>query len=74
MENLAGLVAAFGYYGRRIAEVECDTLERYMARTGAPISARELDAYKCEALNALEHRRDTVARAIDRLVDRLEEK
>lgn len=72
MENLAGLVAAYGYYDRKIAEVECDTLEQYMARTGAPISAREFDAYKCKALNAFEHRRNTVAEAIDGLVDSLE--
>lgn len=78
MENLAkyldGLVAVYGYYDKRIAEIECDTLERYIARTGAPISAKELDAFKCEALNALEHRKNTVARAIDHIVDRLEER
>lgn len=73
MENLAGLVAAYRYYDKMIAKIGCDTLERYMARTGAPISAKEFNAYICEILNNLEHRRDTVAEAIDRLIDSLEE-
>lgn len=73
MEDLAGLVAAYGYYDRKIAEVECDTPRQYMERTGAPISDEEFDDIRCSALNDLERRRDTVAKAIDSLVDRLEE-
>lgn len=71
MENLAGLVAAYGYYDRKIVEVECDTPSSYVVRTGAPISDKEFDAMRCEVLNDLERRKETVAKAIDRLVDRL---
>lgn len=71
MENLLGLVAAHEYYEKKINEVQCDTLRAYMARTGNPVSVKEFDAMQCEALNALEHRRDAVARAIDCLVDNL---
>lgn len=74
MEDLAGLVAAYGYYDRKIVEVECDTPRLYMERTGAPISEKEFDDIKCAALNDLERRRDTVAKAIDSLVDKLEGK
>lgn len=73
MENLAGLVAAYGYYDRKIDEVECDTQRDYMARTGSPISEREFDAMQCKLLNDLDRRKGIVAKAIDRLVDRLEE-
>lgn len=71
MENLAGLVAAYGYYDKKIAEVECDTPRAYMARTGNPVNEKEFDAMQCEELNTLDRRKETVAKAIDRLVDRL---
>ena len=58
MENLAGLVAAYGYYDKKIAEVECDTPKLYMERTGNPVSDAEFDAMKCAALNKLEHRKN----------------
>ena len=73
MENLAGLVAAFGYYDKKIAKIECDTLERYRARTGAPVSEKEFNAMVCDVLNDLERRRNILAKAIDGLVDRLGE-
>lgn len=73
MENLAGLVAAYEYYDKKINEVECDTPREYMERTGNPVSEKEFDALQCEELNTLDRRKETVAKAIDRLVDRLEE-
>lgn len=72
-ENLEGLVAAYEYYDKKIAEVECDTIELYMKRTGNPVNEIEFDALKCEALNDLEHHKNIVAKAIDNLVDKLDE-
>ncbi len=72
MENLAGLVAAYEYYDRKIDEVECDTPRLYMERTGNPVSDVEFDSIRCTAINDLEHRKNTVAKAIDRVVDRIE--
>lgn len=73
MENLTGLVAAYKYYDKKISDVECDTVSQYMERTGNPVNEIEFDAMKCEALNDLEHRRDIVEKAIDNIVDKLEE-
>ena len=73
MEDLAGLVAAYGYYDRKIAEIKCDTHSKYVVRTGDPVSYEEFDAMRCAALNDLERRGKKVAAAIDALVDKLEQ-
>ena len=72
MENLAGLVAAYGYYDKKIAQIKSDTPSNYAARTGNPVSYEEFDSMRCAALNDLERRGNKVAAAIDALVDKLE--